>query len=256
MMLDKDIRSLLQKTLKIRDSEVPFYRVLDILATRDGDVSEVINRYSDIKEPSLRTAFHNCAVLLRQLAAKEGLLPAWEVSESSEDAGPRGPKPATGATKKTKQAEDLTPFIDESARGKVTMAKLYIDGASKGNPGPAGIGIALFSMDGQKLAQQALAIGETTNNMAEYTALIEGMKLAQQLGIRNLHILSDSQLLVQQMNGNYKIKNAGLQSKVAEAQELLKGFDNVSIHYISREHNKLADALSNYALKTKSPTDK
>jgi ribonuclease HI len=258
MSLDKTTKDLLRKTLKIRDSEVPFYRVLDILATRDGDISEVCARYHDIKEAPLRAAFHYCAELLRQLAKEAGLMPTWEVEGPSTDEPPTGEqaeskKKKSSAASRKKEKPELTPFVDESARGQVKTAKIYIDGASRGNPGAAGIGIAIFTMDGRKIAQQAKAIGTTTNNIAEYTALIEALKLARDLGIEQVYVLSDSELVVRQMRGEYKIRNADILSKALEAKKLAQGFKRFSIDYIQREHNALADALSNYALNNAPP---
>ncbi|MGB9692115.1 MAG: ribonuclease HI family protein [Candidatus Sumerlaeaceae bacterium] len=255
MPLDRETKKLLQKALSIQKSEVPFYRVLDILATRHGDISEVFERYPDIADTPLRTAFHHCAELLRHLAKIEGLMPAWELEGPSTDVDivgsgaktQKSPRSSSAARDKKIKAE-LAPFVDESVRGKVKTAKVYIDGASRGNPGPAGIGFALFDMDGRKIAQDAKPIGTATNNVAEYCALIEALKTAIQLGIEQLFVLSDSELLVKQMKGEYRIKNADLYERAKLAHQLAKQFSKFSIDYISRENNKLADALSNYAL--------
>ncbi|MCX7624687.1 MAG: ribonuclease HI family protein [Candidatus Sumerlaeaceae bacterium] len=254
MPLDRNAKELLRKALKIRDSEVPLYRVLDILATQEGNIEEVISRYHDIRNRPLRAAFHYCAELMRYLAKTEGLLPTWEVDEPSTDDFPptrdseTQKKSADRAAKKKKPNPELVPFIDESARGRVKVAKAYIDGASRGNPGPAGIGVAIFAMNGTKIAQQEKSIGKATNNIAEYTALIEALKLAQDLGIEEIYVLSDSELLVRQMNGEYKIKNAELLAKAMEARAIANRFKKFSVSYITRENNKLADALSNHAL--------
>lgn len=256
--MDRLTRKLLRKALTIRESEVPTYRVLDILATRDGDISEVINRYTDIKEPHLRTALHYCASLLKELAKQEGFLPAWEQEGGGERIAPQGREnkgasqtsaPAKSTQRKSLlERKDLVPFVDESVRGQVEVAKAHIDGASRGNPGPASIGVALFTMEGKKIAQIARTIGETTNNVAEYSALLEALKVASSLGIRQLHILCDSELLVNQMNGTYKIKNESLRHLAEEAHKLMRKFARVSLNYVSRENNKLADSLTNYAL--------
>ncbi len=253
MPLDRESRRLLQKALSIRNSEVPFYRVLDILATRDGDVSEVFARYHDITDAPLRSAFHFCAEFLRHLAKQEGLMPTWELEGPSTDGDfPRGGEnkgtKSSPSKREPKPKPELKPFVDESRRGQVKVAKVFVDGASRGNPGPAGIGFAIFDMEGHKIAQQALPIGTATNNIAEYTALIEALKTALDLGIEQIFVLSDSELLVKQMKGDYKIKNAGLREKAAAAHSLAKQFKRFSIDYVSRENNKLADALSNYAL--------
>jgi ribonuclease HI len=266
MALSPEIRKLLQQALRIRNSQVPLHRVMDILATDDGDVSTVVYRFRDVKNDDLRRAFHQCAVLLRELEAEAGLKPSWETYQSQNP-----PQNATGAagsssgtaTKTTAEpkpptvpkvkfrADELIPFEDEAARNNVRIAKAYVDGASKGNPGDAGIGIAMFSLEGKKIAQISRAIGLATNNIAEYTALIEALHLAKRMGVRQLFVLGDSQLMVHQMNGVYKIKNVEILQKVKEAKALTKEFEKFTISYIAREHNTLADALSTAQLKKK-----
>jgi ribonuclease HI len=268
MTLSPEVRKLLQQTLKIRGTEVPLHRIIDILATVDGDVSEAVNRYRGIKNEDLRRAFHNCAVLLRELEKEAGLRPAWEPgaqqqSRSGQHAGaagsvPKSARAAQAASEPKKPAappkprfspQELVPFEDEEMRGKARIAKIYVDGASKGNPGPAGIGVAMFTMDGQKIAQLGKAIGDATNNIAEYTALIEALQLADRMGVRVVFVLSDSELMVKQMTGVYKIKNPEILQKVKEAQKLVKQFERFSINYVERENNRLADALSTSMLK-------
>ncbi|MBX7245637.1 MAG: ribonuclease HI family protein [Candidatus Sumerlaeaceae bacterium] len=261
MTLSPELKKLLQQTLKIRGSEVPLHRIMDILATPDGDVSQAINRFRDINDPDLRRAFHNCAVLLREMANEAGLRAAWETgSAPSSNPTPSGTsasgsasKPKTEkkpAEKKVKfRPEELENFEDDASRDQVRVAKVYVDGASKGNPGDAGIGVALMTMDGKKIGQISRAIGKATNNIAEYTALIEAMKLAQRMGVKTLNVLGDSELMVRQMTGVYKIKNPEILAKAKEAQQLRKGFEKFSISYIAREHNALADALSTAQLK-------
>jgi ribonuclease HI len=260
MPLTPEMKKLLQQTLKIRDSHVPLHRVIDILATAEGDISTVIHRFRDIKDQDLRRALHNCAVLLRELEREAGLQPAWEaaVSGAGKAQGTPG-QPATGQAKPQAKAaapakpkyrpEDLQTFESEELRGRVKVAKVYVDGASKGNPGEAGVGVAMFTMDGQKIAQMSLAIGIATNNIAEYTALIEALKLGQRMGVQTVFALSDSELMVKQMNGIYKIKNPDILQKVKEAKGLTKKFEKFSINYVERENNTLADALSGFMVK-------
>ncbi len=125
--------------------------------------------------------------------------------------------------------------------------ELYIDGASKGNPGKAGAGIAILK-DGKEIFKEGIFLGTKTNNEAEYSALLHGLKKAKELGIKNLKIFSDSKLIVNQINGNYKIKNQRLKNFYTEIIKLLKNF-NYEINYIPREKNKLADKLANTAIK-------
>lgn len=264
MTLSPEIRKLLQQSLKIRGTEVPLHRIIDILATEDGDVSEAVNRFRGIKNEDLRRAFHNCAVLLRELEKEAGMRPAWEPSSQSSSGKPSSappPKSASSAQARSEpkqppappkpkfSSQELVPFEDDAMRGQVRMAKIYVDGASKGNPGPAGIGVAMLTMDGQKVAQISAAIGDATNNIAEYTALIEALKMAQRMGVRVPFVLSDSELMVKQMTGVYKIKNPEILQKVKEAQALVRTFERFSINYVARENNRLADALSTAMIK-------
>ncbi|MCX7019164.1 MAG: ribonuclease HI family protein [Candidatus Sumerlaeota bacterium] len=250
-----EIRNLLKQALKIRNSEVPLHRVIDVLAMDGGDVSEAVNRYRGIRDQDLRRAFHYCAELLRALEADAGLRPRWEPGDEADGrtaakAAPARLSPAQSTTPKPRfRPEELLAFEMSEMRGQARAAKLYVDGASKGNPGQAAIGAVLFTMDGRKIAQTSRAIGRATNNIAEYIALIEGMRMAERMGVSSLFALSDSQLVVNQMSGVYKIKNAAIFEKAREAQQLAHRFVKFTISYIQRENNTLADALSNAAIK-------
>lgn len=266
------IKKLAQQALVIRDSQVPLHRVLDVLATPDGDVGTAINRYRDIDDANLRRALHYCAELLRIIEQEAGLTPAWEralqrqqapggtptagasasvVGASGTTGAASGQTEKPGKSKSKFSPEELRPFVDDEARGQVRVAKAYTDGASKGNPGESGIGFAIFTMDGKKIAQDSRAIGIATNNIAEYTALIECMKTANDMGIRTLNVISDSELMVKQVGGQYKIKNADILKKVQEVMALKKGMDRFTLSYVGREHNILADALSTAQIKKK-----
>lgn len=124
---------------------------------------------------------------------------------------------------------------------------IHIDGAARGNPGPAAFGV-VFSRDGQLIAEEKQFIGKTTNNVAEYVALIYALQRALQLGARQVHILSDSELLVRQMTGVYQVRDAKLRQLYEQAQQLLGQFDQVQLTHIPRKHNRRADKLCNQAL--------
>ena len=126
-------------------------------------------------------------------------------------------------------------------------ATMHIDGAARGNPGPAAYAIVL-ARPGQPVVEEADTIGTATNNVAEYTALVEGLTLATELGVRNLVVFSDSELMVKQMNGEYKVKNADLLDLYREAKQLVAGFDRVTLTHVRREQNKRADQIGNEAL--------
>jgi ribonuclease HI len=119
------------------------------------------------------------------------------------------------------------------------------DGASRGNPGPAGAGAVLATPDGQIVAEIAEGLGETTNNVAEYTAVIHGLQRAQELGARDVLLRSDSQLLVNQLTGRYRVKTAHLVPLARRARELVAGFDRVRFEHVRREFNAEADRLAN-----------
>lgn len=124
---------------------------------------------------------------------------------------------------------------------------MHIDGASRGNPGKAAYAIVL-ARPGQPVVEEADTIGIASNNVAEYTALVEGLTLAAELGVKKLQVFSDSELMVKQMNGEYKVKNEDLRSLYEEACQLRKQFERVTITHVRREQNKRADAIGNDAL--------
>jgi len=126
-------------------------------------------------------------------------------------------------------------------------ATIHVDGGSRGNPGPAAFAFVI-AIDGQPPIDGAATIGTATNNIAEYTALIRALEKSAELGLKQLDILSDSELMVKQMNGEYRVKNADLQDLYAEAQALRRPFDRVTLTHIRREKNKRADELCNLAL--------
>ena len=126
-------------------------------------------------------------------------------------------------------------------------ATLRTDGGSRSNPGPAGIGFVLV-IDGEQVYRGGAYIGETTNNVAEYSALLWGLDNAKAAGVTTVDIESDSELLVNQLKGIYKVKNEGLKPLFAQVRDRLAGFGGYSIKHIYREHNSEADALVNEAL--------
>lgn len=123
--------------------------------------------------------------------------------------------------------------------------KLYCDGASRGNPGEAGIGCVIF-FNGQK-REISKYIGKTTNNVAEYTALIMGLEEALRLGIEEIEVYSDSELLIRQLKGIYKVRNQGLMPLYEKVNELLRKFKSFKLNHIMREENSLADSLAKEA---------
>ena len=127
-------------------------------------------------------------------------------------------------------------------------ARLSTDGGARGNPGPAAYGYVLEAEDGHVLAAHGEAIGRATNNVAEYNGLVAGMAKAAELGVRELEVVSDSELLVKQMRGEYKVKNEVLRQLWEEANDLERRFARVRYTAVRRAHNELADRLVNEAL--------
>jgi ribonuclease HI len=127
-------------------------------------------------------------------------------------------------------------------------AKLFTDGGSRGNPGPAAYGYVLEADDGTVLAAHGERIGVATNNVAEYSALVAGLEKALELAVPEVEVISDSELLVKQMTGEYRVKNETLRELFLEASGLARRLGNVSYRAVRREHNELADRLVNEAL--------
>ena len=127
-------------------------------------------------------------------------------------------------------------------------ARLSTDGGARGNPGPAAYGYVLEAEDGTVLDARGEAIGVATNNVAEYRALVAGLAKAVELGLEELEVVSDSELVVKQMRGEYKVKNSALADLKAEAESLARRLPRVVYTAVRREHNELADRLVNEAL--------
>ena len=124
----------------------------------------------------------------------------------------------------------------------------YIDGGARGNPGPAGFGVRVERPDGSLVEEFSESIGTATNNVAEYRGLIAALEWAKARGERDVHVRSDSLLLVQQMLGNYKVKNAGLQTLHAKARLLAGEIGRVTFEHVGRAKNAHADRLANAAM--------
>jgi len=127
-------------------------------------------------------------------------------------------------------------------------ARLFTDGGARGNPGPAAFGYVLEAENGAVLAAHGEAIGVATNNVAEYSALVAGLGKAVELGVDEVEVVSDSELLVKQMRGEYRVKNAALRDLSLEAARLGRQVGKVTYTAVRREQNELADRLVNEAL--------
>jgi ribonuclease HI len=135
---------------------------------------------------------------------------------------------------------------EEAERTRRT--RLFTDGAARGNPGPAGAGAVIVSPEGHVVAKVGKFLGESTNNVAEYMGLILGLRRAKAMGIKELEVYADSELLVKQLSGDYAVKAEHLKPLHDEAQALLRGFGWIEVRHIPREENAQADAMSNRAI--------
>jgi ribonuclease HI len=127
-------------------------------------------------------------------------------------------------------------------------ALLFTDGGARGNPGPAAYAFVLEAEDGDLLASEGVAIGTATNNVAEYSGLVEGLRRALELGLKHVEVVSDSELMVKQMRGEYRVKNEGLRPLYDEAKQLARRIGDVEYRHVRRAENELADRLVNDAL--------
>jgi ribonuclease HI len=166
----------------------------------------------------------------------------------------------TGSIRKRKEISQFNLFekecISPESKHQKKYSMMYCDGASSGNPGKSGIGIVinLSDNDAQTLGKDNIYriseyIGSATNNVAEYSALIKGLRKARSLGLKKIKIYLDSELLVRQINGIYKVKNKNLIPLWVKTKDILKDFDDCIITHIPREMNREADSLARQAVK-------
>jgi ribonuclease HI len=131
---------------------------------------------------------------------------------------------------------------------------VHVDGGARGNPGPAGVGVVISDPEGNELDRANAYVGETTNNVAEYRALLLGIERAQALGARDVEIVNDSELVARQVTGQYKVKKEDLRMLHAQALQALGAFDRWSIRSVPRLENEVADALVNDAIDARKAT--
>lgn len=182
-------------------------------------------RVFDSPEPELRIVVE---CVLRKASRPRDERLAWE-GEDPSDGAPGGANP-------------------DAVLDPAETALLYTDGGSRGNPGPAGIGALLFQRGSGYEEELYSHIGTATNNVAEYTALVEGLLLAHERGARRVEHFTDSELMVRQLEGTYKVKSAELKLLVEQVRGLVRRFDSFRTSHVRRELNKRADSLVNRAL--------
>jgi ribonuclease HI len=143
-------------------------------------------------------------------------------------------------------AQAVTATAPEGAARR--RVRVYSDGAARGNPGPAGAGAVVLDESGTALAEIGRYLGEQTNNVAEYEGLLLGLRHALAHGATDVEVLADSQLLIRQLAGVYRVKSAGLMPLFEEAKRLLRRFKSIELRHIPREMNGAADEMSNRAI--------
>lgn len=155
----------------------------------------------------------------------------------------------------TKKDEQFAAEIDFMFKDKPTdeknlllEAQLFTDGGSRGNPGPSALGYAILDIDNNVVKKYGEYIGITTNNQAEYRALISGLDECTKLGVEHLSVYMDSELIVKQLTGKYRVKNVDLLPHYENVQNQAKKFKKISFNHVKREFNKLADSMVNEAL--------
>ena len=146
------------------------------------------------------------------------------------------------------KALEPAPAPRAKAAGAHHGARIHIDGAARGNPGPAGVGILIFGPDGQVTERVHRSIGEATNNVAEYRALLLALERAQELGYPEIEVFSDSELLVRQLQGRYQVKHPVLRELFATARQRIESLRRFRIQHVPREQNAEADSLANRAI--------
>ena len=137
---------------------------------------------------------------------------------------------------------------EQEAVARAPRVRLYVDGAARGNPGPAGAGAVIVNAEGHIVAKMGKFLGENTNNYAEYMGLILGLRRAKAMGLKDLEVLADSELMVRQLNGQYQVKADNLRPLHEEAKALLGAIPKADIRHIPREDNAAADEMSNRAI--------
>lgn len=152
-------------------------------------------------------------------------------------------------TQKEMPPQNTADLSDPTVLQKEQRVKIYTDGASKGNPGPSAAGILFTDVEGTPLFETGVYLGEVTNNVAEYEALIKALELVVDNGCPESFVFSDSALLVNQMNGKWKVRHPHMMPLIARAQELRRRLPRFQIVHVPRENNKRADELANLAIR-------
>jgi ribonuclease HI len=176
-------------------------------------------------------------------APDEGTSPSTRVERVTQNAGSGRKSRSQRRERRMLEPPSASLPVDDEA-----SAILWTDGAARGNPGPAGAGAILKSASGRVLAECSKRLGHATNNVAEYEAVLLGLQRALELGIRKLEIRADSELLIKQLRGEYRVRHAGLKPLYEAAKRLLDRFEATRLVHVRREYNSEADRLANLGI--------
>jgi len=188
------------------------------------------------------------ARLLERLAASADVTPDEREALLAGAESLRARAPAAGAVpgeERTSRRREPAPKAERAEPDAGKTAILWTDGAARGNPGPAGAGAILKTAGGSTLATVREYLGHTTNNVAEYTALLLGLRRALELGVERIEVRADSQLLIRQLGGQYRVKSEQLRPLYEQARELLAQFAATRLQHVPRAQNSEADRLAN-----------
>ena len=228
--------------------------ILNFIATREP-LEETLKQFPGLSREKLRAVLREAAIVLR--AEELGLpeqLPTPALPERAPEPVRKTSAPVVErvVAERYPESSGTTEVLEKAPpSGKGRRLKVYSDGAARGNPGPAGAGAVILKTDGAVVAKAGKFLGSQTNNYAEYTALLLGLETALRLGANEVEIYADSELMIRQLQGRYKLKAEGLKPLFARAKELLRKFEVVELNHIPREENTLADEMSNRAVDEK-----
>jgi len=204
---------------------------------------------------SVRELRRRLSIWRRELAEEDGLPDAAAANEPVATAQSAKPKAATRRKADKDQFPELAAAADLAKSPLPTsggrVMEIFTDGASRGNPGPASIGVVFGLKGGEKLAEHSETIGRATNNVAEYRAVVEALEHCQRWGVKRVHLKLDSELIVRQLHGAYRVKSPDLRPLYQQVVFLSKALDEFRVSHLKRAQNAHADALANRALDAK-----
>ncbi|KAL0039726.1 hypothetical protein WJX77_006108 [Trebouxia sp. C0004] len=217
-----------------------------LYAVKKGLVPGIYHTWADCQKQTHQVSVRNQSSQVPAENTEQHSSTAEEASLRPGDKGVASRRPAKVAVTAQAKGSVFPAWLRPEA-----TYRLEFDGAARGNPGPAGAGAALFDdFRDMQVGSICLKLGMTTNNQAEYSGLLAGMEAAKVVGVKKLRVLGDSQLIVRQVTGRYKVSNEGLRALYTRVKKVQKTFENFQIEHMLRDKNKVADALSNQAIDT------